>query len=215
MYIGAKIFIYLKIKPVFLISGLVIASVIVIYFQQAGTSPENYANQIMQERAEKDEFMRSNPESPFKNLPEECKGLNYYAPNLRYRIKASLIPIDDKKVVNLPTSDNKENEYLEYGYATFRLKGEECKLLILEITDQGPSHGTLFLAFADSTSARETYGAGRYLELKKVPGMTSFVLDFNKAYNPYCAYNDNFSCPIPPKENFLKVAIPAGEKSYH
>jgi uncharacterized protein (DUF1684 family) len=88
-------------------------------------------------------------------------------------------------------------------------------LLILEILDVGPYRATLFLAFADATSANETYGAGRYLDLKKVPGATTVTLDFNKAYNPYCAYSDKFSCPFPPKENVLKVAVRAGEKSYH
>jgi uncharacterized protein (DUF1684 family) len=61
----------------------------------------------------------------------------------------------------------------------------------------------------------ETYGAGRYLDIKKTPGATSITLDFNEAYNPYCAYNDSFSCPFPPKENILHVAILAGEKNYH
>ena len=78
----------------------------------------------------------------------------------------------------------------------------------------GPFRGTLFLAFADATSAKESYGAGRYLDIKKVPGSTSLILDFNKAYNPYCAYNENFSCPFPPSENLLHVAITAGEKVY-
>jgi uncharacterized protein len=81
--------------------------------------------------------------------------------------------------------------------------------------DAGPYRGKLFLAFADATSANETYGAGRYLDLKKVPGATSILLDFNQAYNPYCAYSDGFSCPFPPKENILTIAINAGEKKYH
>jgi hypothetical protein len=73
----------------------------------------------------------------------------------------------------------------------------------------------LFLAFGDETSARETYGAGRYLDVKKVPGSSTITLDFNLAYNPYCAYSDGFSCPLPPKENLLSIAINAGEKTYH
>jgi Uncharacterized conserved protein len=89
------------------------------------------------------------------------------------------------------------------------------RVLILEFIQSGSYRGTLFLPFADETSADETYGAGRYLDLKKTPGASTMVLDFNKAYNPYCAYSDNFSCPFPPKENILKVAIKAGEKSYH
>ena len=78
----------------------------------------------------------------------------------------------------------------------------------------GPTRGTLFLAFADETSARETYGAGRYLDLKKIGGATEIELDFNRAYNPYCAYAEGFSCPLPPPENILKIAIRAGEKTY-
>jgi hypothetical protein len=88
-------------------------------------------------------------------------------------------------------------------------------LLILESIESGPLRGTLFLAFADGTSARETYGAGRYLDVKKVVGAATVELDFNKAYNPYCAYADHFSCPLPPRENILDIAIRAGEKSYH
>jgi uncharacterized protein (DUF1684 family) len=81
--------------------------------------------------------------------------------------------------------------------------------------DMGPTRGTLFLAFADKTSAVESYGSGRYLEVKKQPGAGSMVLDFNKAYNPYCAYVDGYSCPFPPKENTLDVFVRAGEKNYH
>lgn len=106
-------------------------------------------------------------------------------------------------------------KHTEYAYAEFELDGIKNKLLILEIRDMGPYRGTLFLAFADKTSAVETYGAGRYLDVKKVPGATSVTLDFNEAYNPYCAYNDWYSCPFPPKENILEVAIQAGEKTYH
>ncbi len=159
--------------------------------------------------------MRSSDESPFGDEKKNFKGLNYFPVNLSYRISAKLISINDKKVVVLPTSDGLEKKYLEYAFAKFELNNQSCKLLILEIMEEGPYRGTLFLAFADSTSANETYGAGRYLDLKKVPGVSSIILDFNQAYNPYCAYSDNFSCPFPPKENILKTAILAGEKKYH
>ena len=117
-------------------------------------------------------------------------------------------------MVLLETNDQKENRYLEYAHAEFSIAGVKCKLLILEIMDDGPSRGSLFLAFADETSARETYGAGRYLDINKVPGSSTILLDFNKAYNPYCAYSDMYSCPLPPRENILPVAIRAGEKTY-
>jgi uncharacterized protein (DUF1684 family) len=115
----------------------------------------------------------------------------------------------------LTTSTGEEERYLDYAWAIFDLDGTEHRLLVLEIMSMGPNRGKLFLAFADETSARETYGGGRYLDLKKIPAATTIELDFNKAYNPYCAYNENYSCPLPPPENLLKVAILAGEKSYH
>lgn len=151
---------------------------------------------------------------PFANAKSSFTHLNYFDPDPSFRISASLTPIKNKKTILLATNDGQENTYLEYAYADFAISGVKCRLLLLEIIEQGPTQGTLFLAFADETSARETYGAGRYLDIKKVPGGNSILLDFNKAYNPYCAYSDTYSCPFPPRENILPVAIKAGEKVY-
>ena len=188
----------------------------IFYSISGGESKEEFAKQMQQKRAEKELFMKNDEGSPFKtDSTIKFTTLHYFSPDINFRISANLIPIEHKKVVVLPTSDGLEKKYLEYAYAEFKLEGKENKLLILEIMDAGPYRGTLFLAFADETSAHETYGAGRYLDLKKIPGATSITLDFNQAYNPYCAYSDHFSCPFPPKENVLKIAIKAGEKSYH
>ena len=210
----------------------------VFYSLSGGVSDKEYAHSIQQEREVKDAFMKNDSGSPFRSVralteeqtqqeeqtlvkeevadsTEVIEPLKYFPPDLKYILVANLEPIANKKIILLPTSDGKEQNYLEYAYAIFNLNGVECKLLILEIMDMGPQRGKLFLAFADATSAIETYGAGRYLDIKKVPGASSITLDFNQAYNPYCAYSDIFSCPFPPKENILKIAIKAGEKSYH
>ncbi len=192
-----------------------VVAVIIFYSYSGGGSDESYFDELTKERQAKNDFLQSGDESPFGNEKKNFKSLNYFAPNLNYRISARLVPIERKKAIALPTSDGIEKKYLEYAYAQFEINGESCKLLILEIMDDGPYRGTLFLAFADATSATETYGAGRYIDLKKTPGASSIVLDFNKAYNPYCAYSDNYSCPFPPRENTLKPAIRAGEKKYH
>lgn len=195
---------------------LVCAVAALVYYSfQGKDSGQEFETQILREREAKNEFMRANDESPFGEAKRNFKELNYYPVDVTYRLSAKLETIEDKKVVRLPTSDGSEKEYLEFAYAEFDWKGTSCKLLILEIMDEGPYRGTLFLSFADSTSAHETYGAGRYLDLKKTPGASSITLDFNQAYNPYCAYSENYSCPFPPKENVLKVAIRAGEKKYH
>jgi uncharacterized protein len=209
-----------KTNIIIILGVLTLLSTIIYYSLTGGESPEEYAKTILKERKERDEFMKRDNGSPF--LPKkdsfetgiEFKGLNYFPPDLKFKVNADLVAIEDKKVVVLPTSDGKEKKYLEYAFAEFSIEDQESKLLILEVMDSGPYRGTLFLAFADATSANETYGAGRYIDLKKVPGATSIVLDFNRAYNPYCAYSDDFSCPFPPKENLLTIAVKAGEKKY-
>lgn len=187
----------------------------IFYSLSGGQSDEEYIQVIEKSREDKNALLKSGDESPFADSTETFTALKYFPPDSKYRITANLVSIDSKKMIALPTSDGKEQKYLEYAFATFSLDGVENKLLLLEVMDMGPQRGKLFLAFADATSADETYGAGRYLDIKKVPGATSITLDFNLAYNPYCAYSDKFSCPFPPKDNIIKIAIRAGEKNYH
>jgi uncharacterized protein len=204
-------------KSTTLITIIVVISVISIVWYTTTTSQDDaeYRQQIENSRQEKNDFMKNGDGSPFKDSVESFTGLKYFDPNAKFRLVADLEPIEHPQMRVLPTSDNKEQRYIEYAYASFSIDNIPCKLLILEVIDNGPYKGTLFLAFADQSSAMETYGAGRYLDVKKTPGATSITLDFNEAYNPYCAYSDSFSCPFPPKENILNVLIAAGEKSYH
>ena len=199
--------------PIVLFAAAIIG--FIFYSLSGGQSDEEYIQVIEKSREEKNALLKSGDESPFADSSETFTALKYFPPDSKYRLTANLVSIDSKKVIALPTSDGKEQKYLEYAFATFSLDGVENKLLLLEVMDMGSQRGKLFLAFADATSADETYGAGRYLDIKKVPGATSITLDFNLAYNPYCAYSDKFSCPFPPKDNILKIAIRAGEKNYH
>ena len=172
-----------------------------------------YLEEILLERRDKDSFMRSDEQSPLK--PEQKNnftGLKYFEPDPAYRIEARVEENKKKDLLVLATSDNKQKPFKKWGYAVFNLDGEEHRLLLLQ-TAQGLKTEGLFLPFADATSANETYGAGRYLDLK-MPKNGKITIDFNKAYNPYCAYTDGFSCPFPPPENNLPVAIRAGEKSF-
>jgi uncharacterized protein (DUF1684 family) len=188
---------------------------IVWYTTTSSHDDANYREQIGNSRKEKDDFMKNGDGSPFKGSTEPFTGLKYFDPNPKFRIVADLEPVENPQMIVLQTSDSKEQRYIEYARASFNLDNVPCSLLILEVIDNGPFKGTLFLAFADQSSAIETYGAGRYLDVKKTPGATSITLDFNEAYNPYCAYAESFSCPFPPKENILNVLIAAGEKVYH
>ena len=205
----------MKKQSIFIIVIVTVVIVSLLYSFLGSEDQSAYIEEIRKEREEKDHFMRTSKESPFAGKTESFKGLNYYDADIRYKITADLTPIQNKKVVLLSTSDGKEERYVEYAYAEFDLNGYHNKLLILEMIDIGPMRGKLFLPFGDETSAGETYGAGRYLDVEKVQGSNTITLDFNKAYNPYCAYAEEFSCPFPPPENLLKVAIRAGEKVYH
>lgn len=205
----------MKTKNIIIILAVVVLVITVFYSFQGSQDEPAYVQEIEKDREEKDRFMRTSPESPFAAAPEDYKGLEYYPPDIKYRIIANLEPIQQKKTVILSTNDGKEQRYIEYAYADFKIDGVENRLLILEIADMGPFRGKLFLAFGDETSARETYGAGRYLDVTKNPGSNTIKLDFNLAYNPYCAYNDSFTCPLPPRQNILTIPIKAGEKLYH
>src|SRR5690349_10503970 len=204
----------MKPKNVILLLVVGVFVVIGFYSFQGSQDETSYVKGIEKERETKDRFMRTSAESPFASTPDEYKGLKYYPADSKYRVVANLHRVEQKKMVVLATNDGSEERYLEYGYAEFKMDGVSNRLLILEIAD-GAYQGKLFLAFGDETSARETYGAGRYLDVTKTPGSNTITLDFNLAYNPYCAYNDSFTCPLPPRENLLSVAIRAGEKKYH
>ena len=159
-------------------------------------------------RATKDEFMRS-PESPL--APEEKEhftGLSYYPPNDRLRFQLPLNTDIAHDSLTMETSTGGSQEYRRAGTIEFEVDGETARLTIFA------SHGELFLPMRDSTSSTDTYPAGRYLEPIALDDGTVLV-DFNYLYNPYCAYSDHWSCPIPPIENWLRVPIAAGEKRFH
>lgn len=199
----------------FALPAIIVFGLAFLVYRSVTTGPDAgaYTAEINQYREERLKYFRNDPGSPFRGREDAIDRLDHYPPDLAYKVTAKLEPVKEKKVRLLTTSTGQEERYLDYAWAVFEIDEKEQRLLILEIMDMGPNRGKLFLAFADETSARETYGGGRYLDLKKVPGATSLELDFNKAYNPYCAYNEDYSCPLPPSENVLAVGIPAGEKN--
>ena len=138
-------------------------------------------------------------------------GLRYYAPNLELRLSLTLERDPSAAPILMQTSTGAERVYQRLGWVTFSAAGSSARLaLYAPEGDDQPS--AAFVPFMDATNAKETYEGGRYLEAE-LTGET-VTLDFNLAYNPYCAYVDHWSCPIPPNENRLKVAIRAGEKTF-
>jgi len=160
-------------------------------------------------RKQKDDFFRHDPHSPLTpEQRENFKGLAYYLENPGLKLVTAVDEFEDKEQVTMITSTGGVQGYLKYGQFAFEVDGQPARLQVY----QDPDHGHFFLPFVDAT-AGETYEAGRYLEIEQEPD-GQFLIDFNMAYNPYCAYNPNWSCPIPPKENRLSVRIEAGEKKY-
>jgi uncharacterized protein len=151
-----------------------------------------------------------------EDLMKNFSGLKYYDIDYAYRINGSLKRFNDGRTFKINTTGGQVYEYLIFGQVTFEINGQTLTLDIYQgkrTAESGRKKGALFIPFRDLTSGDETYGGGRYLVLD-IPDNEILVLDFNMAYNPYCVYNPDHSCPIPPKENNLKVNIKAGELLY-
>ena len=160
-------------------------------------------------RAQKDQFFRAHPNSPL--APEQqhhFHGLTYFPENPDLRLDVVVEPFEEQATITMQTSTGDTQAFVRFGRFTFMVDGQEAQLTVYA-SEQG-----IFLPFADALAGEETYGAGRYLDPEPL-GDGKIRVDFNLAYNPYCAYNDAWSCPITPFENRLKVPIRAGEKLFH
>lgn len=172
-----------------------------------------FGQEVLSLRADKDSFFRNHMDSPIpQSVRANFNGLNYFLPDEGYRVSSKLERFDSPKHIVMATSTGTRRTYLRYGAFTFEIKGRSLKLIVYKSAED-PYARSLFLPFSDETSGRETYAAGRYLDLEEQGG-DDYELDFNTAYNPYCAYSEHYTCPIPPVENRLPVKILAGEKNY-
>ncbi|GLB53868.1 hypothetical protein NBRC110019_29090 [Neptunitalea chrysea] len=145
------------------------------------------------------------------------KGLSFYPIDTVYRVTARFEETPFEPSFRMKTTTDRAPEYKRYGIAYFTLKGKEYQLNVyqsqeLKLKEEYVNY--LFIPFLDETNGSETYGGGRYID-SNIPDATTMIIDFNKAYNPYCSYNKRYSCPIVPDENRLTVLIEAGVKKFH
>ncbi|SHI48781.1 hypothetical protein SAMN04487911_102224 [Arenibacter nanhaiticus] len=149
-------------------------------------------------------------------IRKNFESLDFFAPDTLFRVTAVFARTPEALPFFMPTSTGRKSEEVVYGTVTFMLEGRKHQLEVYqnqELKGQEGFEDYLFLPFADITNGEETYSGGRYLDMR-IPKTDTVVIDFNKAYNPYCAYNSKYSCPLVPKQNRLDVAILAGVKAF-
>lgn len=176
--------------------------------QSKASSERYYIAGIEEERAQKDRFFRMDPHSPIQERLN-FEGLDYYPPDPAYRYLLPLQPAAEAEPLTFQTNSGDERTYYRLGTIEFEVEGEAASLAVYKSAD----HDGLFLPFRDATSGSETYGAGRYLEPHDLGG-GELLVDFNLAYNPFCTYSSNYSCPLPPFDNTVRFPIRAGEKAF-
>lgn len=180
-------------------------------------SGKPYKLKIKHERHQKDKLFKNPEESPLKEKQiENFDSLAYFAVKKAYKVNATVVLSEDTNSFVIPTTTERKPLYRKYGRASFTLNGDALQLTIYQNVRllNNPDYADyLFVPFNDLTNGVETYGGGRYIDVEKTDKET-LVIDFNRAYNPYCAYNHDYSCPIPPDENNLKVQVRAGEKAF-
>jgi uncharacterized protein (DUF1684 family) len=141
--------------------------------------------------------------------------LDYFQPNPDYKFLADLEIFESPETYPMQMSGGEPESYFKFGKATLEIEGKPYTLtLFKKVKEEGQPK--LFVPFTDKTNGFETYGGGRFIDLP-MPGTNAagIEIDFNKAYNPFCAYNSEYNCPVPPAENRLQIKIPVGEKTFH
>lgn len=173
--------------------------------------------EILTFRNELNSFYADTSQSPLiKEDRVVFKGLDFYPINTEYRIKAKFVRTPNEKPFKMLTTTERRPDYIKFGEVRFSLMGKQFKLNIyqnIQLVQKPGFEKHLFLPFTDLTNGEETYGGGRYIDLQ-IPDGVTIIIDFNQSYNPYCAYNHRYSCPIPPKENNMEIMVKAGVKAF-
>lgn len=200
-------------KSYFILSFFLLQITVIGFAQISETQVIKDINEF---RTEKDNYFKDPETSPLKpNEITAFKGIEYFSIDLKYRVKASFKKYDRMKLFYMKTTTDRLPKYGRYGELTFKLEGKEYKLQVYQnqsLMETTEYENYLFIPFTDLTSGDISYGGGRYFDMD-IPTGNEVILDFNKTYNPYCAYNSKYSCPVPPRENNLNVEILAGVKA--
>lgn len=199
-----------SLRNIFFILILCISSLLHAQMPEAVKASEEY-------RVQMNEDFRDPEESPLeKEYLENFDGLEFFVIDTTYIVEAEFVRTPSESPFEMETSTSRTSTYVKYGELYFSLKGKEFMLNLYQnqnLRSDPEYFDYLFLPFTDETNGISTYDGGRYLDFS-IPEEKSVTIDFNRAYNPYCAYSGRYSCPIPPKENHLETAIPTGVKKF-
>ncbi len=186
--------------------------------EKTAASPESplVAN-ILEFQKEMNESFKDPETSPLPDrYRKDFETLDFFEPDTSYVVRAKFVRTPDAVPFLNPTTTERKTEEVVYGIAYFTLNGANHQLEVyqsLGLVDQEGYEDYLFLPFLDETNGNETYGGGRYIDLS-IPEGDTLIIDFNKAYNPYCVYNKKYSCPLVPRQNYLRTNVRAGVKNF-
>ena len=196
--------------------ALILAFLVVSCGKSYTPEQEAYIKKIEDFRAKKDDEMKNDPSSPFIFKGKvEFHNLNYFDIDPDFVFKSKLSEYDQKDTITIFGTKGEPRKAVRFGFVQINFKGKDYKISVYEgTTKTGQTYHSIW--FTDLTTNNESYGVGRYLDFELVSDPNYlYEVDFNLAYNPYCAYSPNYSCAIPTKEDFIPVEIKAGEKKFH
>lgn len=195
-----------------LIYVLIPVLIVMAWLSFTGEDDGAYVKKVQETIDDRVKYLRTSESSPFAQFNEPFRDPSYFEIDASYRVNARVERMTTRNIVTLANSKSGTETYEEFAWLKFTVKGQQQQLLVLKPYGFG-AMDVFFLAFTDQTSASETYGGGRYLDVK-IGKSDKVVLDFNLAYNPYCAYTDEYACALPPQVNHLSVPINAGERNF-
>lgn len=177
---------------------------------------QKHISSIVKMRIEKDDYMKNNPDSPF-NVDSNAvfHPINYYPIDPSFVFKSKLYRYEKQDTVDIYGTKGEIRKTIKFGYIKFNFENKEYKMIVYQgQSKSGKKYYSIW--FIDNTTGKETYGVGRYLdfELNKEDNFI-YTIDFNLAYNPYCSYSAKYSCAIPTKDDYIDLAVTAGEKNFH
>jgi uncharacterized protein (DUF1684 family) len=203
----------------YLIPLILLLFLVVLFFYRGKRytpAERNYINKIEKQRLEKDMEMKNDPDSPFNQDPNaHYAPLKYFDVNPDFVFKSKLFEYHPKDTIKIYGTKGEERKVVKFGYVTITYKGKIYNINVY----QGKSRAGMeyySIWFTDKTTNKESYGVGRYLDFEKMNDSNYvYTIDFNLAYNPYCSYSAKYSCAVPTKDDYLDIAVEAGEKKFH